>query len=171
MTKGEERGRIMVDHGRYATMRRPAMYAITNAVVIMQTEAERAYGLRPADLQIYMLIGVAGVQRVIRTRPIPEIYAGDAPLPLSILSGISRRQLAALTGLSRDAVNRATKRLIGRGLVVEASRGKLAHAPGTLELTKSIHHPDAVLAPFVAMFEELLRLGVLRLADPDHPTA
>lgn len=157
----------MGDSGREASFRinragleaqaRPTVFAIINAIATSLTAMERAYGMRPAELQVFLLIGLAGVQRVLRERPLPDGIAGMEPVPLERLSGISRRQLAELTGLSREAIRRTTLRLVERGLVVEKERGALVHTPGSFQKLNDQLPLEDLLQPFVTMMNQLER--------------
>lgn len=155
--------RLLLDLGRYSEVRRPALYALTNSIVSMLSDMGRAWEMKPAELQVFMIIGVAGLQRFVRMTPLPVEHSGDAPLPTQFRSGISRRQIAELTGLSRESVRRTVIRLMERGLVIEPTRGLLVHAPGTMLKAIEVFSPDDMLRPFVSMFEQLIRMGVVKV--------
>jgi DNA-binding MarR family transcriptional regulator len=158
--------RLVLDPERYAELRRPALYALTNSIISMLSDMGRAWDMKPAELQVFMIIGAAGLQRFVRLRPLPLEHTGDDPLPTTFLSGISRRQIAELTGLSRESVRRTVLRLLERGLVVEPSRGLLAHTPGMLQKGSTVFHPEEMVRPYVSMVEQLIRMGVVRIQHP-----
>ncbi len=110
-----------------------------------------------------MIIGAAGLQRFVRLRPLPLEHSGDAPLPDTFGSGISRRQIAELTGLSREAIRRTVLRLMERGLVVEVARGQLVHPRGMMLKGSAIFSPEEMVRPFVAMVEQLIQMGVVEV--------
>ncbi len=161
--------RSTINHERLAALARPSVFAVFNAVTITLCRMQHAYGMKPAELQIFLLIGLAGVQRVLRDRPIPADIAGVQPVPIERLSGVSRRQLAELTGLSREAIRRTILKLMERGLVVEASRGALAQSPGCFQKMSGIIPVHELLTPFLDMLAELDRLGVVDLGERRRP--
>lgn len=161
--------RLHIDLDRLADNARPTVFAVINAIATSMTSMERAYGMRPAELQVYLLIGLAGVQRALRQRPLPRELAGMAPVPYEMLSGISRRQLAELTGLSREAVRRAVLRMMERGLVIEKSRGALVHTPGSFKKLNALLPLEDLVQPFVSMINELERLDAVRLTGSGQP--
>lgn len=155
--------RLALDTKRYAELRRPALYVLTNAIISMLSDMGRAWDMKPAELQVFMIIGAAGLQRFVRLRPLPLEHSSDDPLPATFLSGISRRQIAELTGLSRESVRRTVLRLMERGLVVEPTRGLLAHRPGMLQAGSAVFHPEEMVRRYVSMVEQLIRMGVVRV--------
>lgn len=155
--------RLVLDPERYAELRRPALYALTNGIISMLSDMGRAWDMKPAELQVFMIIGAAGLQRFVRLRPLPLEHSGDDPLPIQFRSGISRRQIAELTGLSRESIRRTVLRLIERGLVIEPSRGLLVHPPGMLQKGGAVFHPEEMVRTYVSMVEQLIRMGVVRI--------
>ena len=162
--------RFEVDDGLLKKNARSSAFAVINAISVSLTSMERAYGMRPAELQIFFLIGLAGVQRVMRERPLSADLAGMTPIPIANLSGISRRQLAELTGLSREAVNRTVVKLMDRGLVMEQARGQLSHMHGSLIVLNELYPLAELVKPFVALTNELTRLGAVDVKEvcPDR---
>jgi hypothetical protein len=157
--------RLLLDAERFSELRRPTLYALTNTIVSMLSNMGRAWGLRPAELQIFLIIGTASLQRFVRLKPPPLEHSGDTPLPTPFRSGISRRQIAELTGLSRESIRRTVLRLMERGLVVEPARGLLVHPQGMMQWGSGIFSPEEMLQPYIAMFDQLIRVGVVRVRD------
>lgn len=163
-TGGTER--LLLDAERFSELRRPALYALTNTIVSMLSDMGRAWEMKPAELQVFMIIGVSGLQRFVRIKPLPLEHSGDAPLPTELRSGISRRQIAELTGLSREGVRRTVIRLMERGLIIEPTRGLLVHPPGMLQNGSRIFSTEAMLRPYVSLVEQLIRMGVVKVQRP-----
>jgi biotin operon repressor len=155
--------RLRIDQDCLHANRRLAVYAIVNATIALNSEMGRAWDMRPAELQIFMMIGLASIQRYVRMTPIPEAYRDIEPLPDAFKSGISRRQLAELTGLSREGVRRAVLKLMARGVVIESQRGQLVHAEGLMKAGNARYSVEQMLQPFLAMTEQLLRLGIIHI--------
>jgi hypothetical protein len=154
---------LLIDDANFAKLRRPALYALVNTIVSMFSEMGRAWNLKPAELQVFMIIGVAGLQRFVRMRPLPLEHSGDAPLPADLRSGISRRQIAELTGLSRESVRRTVLKLMERQLVVEPVKGLLVHPPGMMRKGSAIFSPDEMLRPYISMVDQLVRMGIVKV--------
>lgn len=148
---------------------RLAVFSVVNAVATSLSDMERAHGMKPAEMQIYMLIGLALVQRALRKRPMDANAKGMEPLTADDLSGISRRKLADLTGLSREAIRRAVLRLMERSLVMEKERGALVHVPGSLQQLDEDLPVERFLQPYITMMNELDRAGVIKVARKPMP--
>ncbi len=80
---------------------------------------------------------------------------------------ISRRRIADATGIARATVSRSLRRLIDRGMVVERGRGKLQVPVGIVLQGDFAIDPTTLYAPIACLFEQFLRLGVVRVALPD----
>jgi hypothetical protein len=52
-----------------------------------------------------------------------------------------------------------------RGLVVEPARGLLVHPPGMMQRGSEIFSPDEMLRPYIAMVEQLIRMGVVLVRE------
>lgn len=156
---------LQVNQERLEAQTRVVVYTLVNTLAMTFSNMGRAYGLKPSEVQILLLIGLAGVQRLMRQRPVPADVAGIEAVPAEQLSGISRRKLAELTGLSREAVRRIADRLMEKGLVLERGRGMLAQTPGVLAHLSKLYSYREMLAPFLTMFEQLERLGVVERVD------
>lgn len=163
MANCKESFEFALDPGGASQNARLAVFSVVNAVATSLSDMERAHGMKPAEIQIYMLIGLASVQRTLRQRPLDAKAKGKEPLIADERSGISRRQLALLTGLSREAIRRAVLRLMERSLVTERKRGALVHILGSLQRLDKDLPLDQFLQPYIAMMNELDRAGVLTI--------
>ena len=163
MEDSGQQGSIRINHAKLPDNARPAVFAVVNAIATSLTDMERAYRMRPAELQLFLLIGLAGAQRALRERPLSAELASMAPMPMDKISGISRRQLAELTGLSREAVRRAVLRLMERGEVMEKERGLLSHTPASFQRLNALLPMADFLRPFVTMMNELEQLNAIKV--------
>lgn len=155
-------GGIIFDRARFAEQRRMALYAYFNGALVFLAEMQRRFALKPGEAQICLLVHTASIQRVVRDPHIPDHLRGNAPVPVELANGISRRQIARVTGLSREAVRRCVAMLLARELVIEKSPGRLIAPPGFLLRVEDTYPTEAMLAPILAVFETFVRLGVVR---------
>lgn len=156
---------VTFDRERFAEVRRLAVYSVLNGGLVFFGEMQRRFALRPADAQICLIIHTGSIQKVVRNPNVSEEHMAGIPLTLDELSGISRRQIATLTGLSRQAVGSSVAMLLERGLIVEKSAGKLVAPPGFLNDVEGMFPTGEMVAPLVSVFETFARLGIIRVRE------
>lgn len=147
---------------------RVAMFSLAN-LFLATNRAFQSTGIvrNPTELQIYLTVAVANIQKLVRERQIPEEFAGTAILPREWVIPISRNAIAAATGLPRETVRRHVESIIARGLLVEDERGGVTLPEGLvpkLELEPII---EPIMTEFTRTAEHLIRLGVVERAYHD----
>ncbi len=122
--------------------------------------------INPTELQIYLTVAVANVQKLMRERQIPEQFSGTDILPREWVVPISRNAIASATGLPRETVRRQVEKMIERGLLVEDPRGGVTPPIGMVEKLGIAPILEPIMIEFTKTAEMLIRLGVIdRLED------
>jgi hypothetical protein len=137
----------------------------------MQLKQMKLYDLKPVDALIFNIVALASVQRSFRgVRNINESSRDFVPSEESNGS-ISRRRIAESTRISRTSVARSLDRLFEKQLVTERSRGRLQVPVGIILRGRFAIGVEELYGPIVTLFEQLLRLGVLRIAEAGTPAS
>ena len=140
---------------------RIAAFAIITSLLRKQRLLTDHYGMRPTKMTVYLTIVLASAQRYVRRPTLGEEYRGVKPLPRTEVGAISRRALAAATGLPRETVRRIVAELIADGDVTEVGRSGVTSRVGELVAPGSQQALAALAAKSAHLFEELARLGVI----------
>lgn len=159
---------LAVDARGFAASERAAAYEITNTILTMNLRLQTALAMRPEELQVFLVIVLATVQRYTRSPEPDPAFLTNIPLPASLAGFTSRRRIADVLGIPLETVRRHVIRLIERGLVVERARGKLCTPGGTLAQLGEVDVPAAIASDLVALSNVLLRQGAFTLAPPDR---
>jgi CRP-like cAMP-binding protein len=101
-------------------------YLTLNAIV------SETFKMPPAKLPLYLTIMITAVQRLMRGNEVPDDLRDSTPLPDAYVGSVSRRALAAATGLSRETVCRMVLEMPDEGLLSQGPRGELAAKAGIL---------------------------------------
>lgn len=117
--------------------------------------------LSPIELQIYVTICVANVQKLMRQRAIPDEFRSTTVLPREWVVPISRNAIASATGLPRETVRRHVEKMIARGFLVEDERGGVTPPAGVIDEFDLAPILEPMLTEFAKTTEQLLRLGVI----------
>lgn len=133
----------------------------------MQLKQMKLYGLKPADLLVFNLVALASVQRSARSVQVGDQFSDDFNPSNEGNGAISRRRIAECTGLARTSVSRSLSRLMQRGLVMESGRGRLQVPVGIIMRGEYEIDANDLYGPIVGLFQQLLRLGVVRFAERD----
>jgi hypothetical protein len=118
-------------------------------------EAVRLY---EADLEafvIYMAVACSSVAGAMRD---PELAFGahNGPPPESAFRPVSRRAIAASTGLPRETVRRKIALMIERGYLVEEASG-VRTRPGVLQERRNSEFADRLIREIQRSAAELIR--------------
>lgn len=156
---------VELDEERHAEVWRRAAYALGNCLLANQLMQMKLYDLKPVDLLVFNLVAVASVQRSARS--IWQVDASSCDFnPSDDGNGaISRRRIAECSGLARTSVSRSLSRLMTRGMVIEYGRGRLQVPVGIIMNGNYEIDPNDLYGPVVGLFEQLLRLGVVRFNE------
>lgn len=119
--------------------------------------------LGPVELQIYLTVAVANVQKLMRERVVPLELSATQVLPREWVVPISRNAIASATGLPRETVRRHVEKLIERGLLIEDPRGGVTPPPGMIDRLGLVGTLEPMLTEFARTAEQLVRLGVLEV--------
>jgi hypothetical protein len=109
-------------------------------------------------LAIYLAVLSAGVAAASRDAEAMRLYSGAAPLPDQYHRPISRRAIAASTGLSRETTRRKIARLIADGHLVEDDNGVRGRSNILLE-RDNLTFAKGLLAEFERTTERLARIA------------
>lgn len=156
---------VELDKGRLAEVWRRAAYALGNCLLANQLMQMKLYDLKPVDLLVFNLVAVASVQRSARSiRQVDDSSQDFSPSDEGN-GAISRRRIAECSGLARTSVSRSLSRLIERGMVIERGRGRLQVPVGIIMRGNYEIDPNDLYGPVAGLFEQLLRLGVMRFTE------
>lgn len=153
--------RMQVVHEEITANFRASGYAITNCFVNQQRIWMETLKMDPATLLIYMVIALAGVQKLTRQLNIPEHMKGFEPLPPELVGTISRRAVAAASGMPRETVRRIIVELLESGRLVKSGRNAVRLPSDNARTEGFMGVPSLLMVETMRMIDELQRLGVL----------
>lgn len=107
-------------------------------------------------LVIYLTVVSAGGGRALRDPGAARLYGGPRPMPDGYFRPISRRAVAAATGLPRETVRRKIAWLLDQGWIVAEGRGVRATSD-TLSQGENLAFARALVATFEATVDRLRR--------------
>ena len=143
---------------------RVVSFALTNLFLTThQAYNSGPIQLGPVELQIYLTIAVANVQKLMRERVVPLELSATQILPREWVVPISRNAIASATGLPRETVRRHVEKLIERGLLIEDPRGGVTPPPGMIDKFDLVGTLEPMLTEFARAASQLIRLGVLEV--------
>lgn len=156
---------LIVNRTQFAAEARPTAYAAANGFLALHAIVSATFAMPPAKLLLYVTIMMAAVQRVMRGNELPEDLRDTTPLPDEHVRYISRRALAAATGMSRETVRRMVIELLAEGLLTEGPRGGLAARAGLLAQPHVTKGLAALVTEYCAIANRMMKLGVLEASD------
>ena len=115
---------VVNDTGKFDSELRTLSYAMINSFVAQHAIISEALAMRPAKMIVYLTIIASTVQKVMRAPTPSDEFRMGAKIAPERFGHISRRAIAAATGLPNENVRRIVIELIDEGLVtVGPSRG------------------------------------------------
>jgi hypothetical protein len=156
---------ITLNRARLTAQARPAAYIAANGYLTLNSIVSETFKMPPAKQLLYMTIMMAAVQRLMRGNELPDDLRDATALPDAYVGYVSRRALAAATGLSRETVRRMVLEMLDEGLLSQGPRGGLAAKSGVLAQAHVQTGLAALVAGFGAITTSLLNLGVLEVRD------
>jgi len=127
-TNSETRKRLSLDSEGFAEKERLVSYEMGNALLMLNLELQRNFGLRAEEYQVFMLIILSTVQRFVRNPGSEVTLLGRAAMPPEVSGSISRRRIAETLDIPFETVRRTVASLLARDLIVEHRRGVRVHA-------------------------------------------
>jgi hypothetical protein len=158
---------LSADHAAFPAAARPASYALVSGFLAQHAILSEALEMRPAKLLVYLTICIAAVQRVIRDPALPEDWRGTERMPRAVIGYISRRGIAAATGLPRENVRRIVDELLAEDRLLTGPRGAVANKGGLLESRRLLDALQQLLGEQARTSQQLADAGVLKVAEPD----
>lgn len=154
--------RVITNSEKLASNWRITMFGLVNLFLATHRAfASAGIAMSPSELQIFLTVGVANIQKLMRERQIPPGFAATEVLPREWVVPISRNAIASATGLPRETVRRQVERLIERGLLIEDPRGGVTQPIGYIDQYKLVPMLEPMMAEFTKTAEHLIRLGVI----------
>jgi hypothetical protein len=117
--------------------------------------------MRPAKLLVFLVINIASVQRVMRDPAFPDGWRGTTQLPPDVIGYVSRRAIAAATGLPRENVRRIVAELIAEDRLWIGPRGTVANRAGILESQPVIDALQAMLVEHARITQMMIDAGAV----------
>jgi hypothetical protein len=158
---------LSADHAAFPAAARPASYALVNGFLAQHAILSDALGMRPNKLLVYLVICTAAVQRVLRDPALPQTWRGTARMPRTVIGYISRRGIAAATGLPRENVRRIVEELLAEDRLLTGPRGAVANKGGLLESERLLAGLQQMLAEHARTSQQLADAGVLKIDEPE----
>jgi hypothetical protein len=153
---------------QFEAAERPIAYAMLNAILAIQTDLQRAIGLRPEACLVFLVIAAATVQRFMRTPVQEQPLLTRKALPAEYRGHISRRRIAETLDLPVETVRRHVSHLMQRQLVVETGNGRLSTPGGTLARFSETGTTLSIARQFLATVRAMERYGAVS-RGPDAP--
>lgn len=154
--------RVVTDAAKLRENWRICLFAISNLFLSTQRILQSATrDMNAIELQIYITVAIANVQKLMRERALPDDLNEVAVLPREWVVPISRNAIASATGLPRETVRRHVGRMIAAGLLVEDPRGGVTTTPNNISLGRFALLLEPMMAEFTRAAEMLIRHGIL----------
>jgi cytochrome P450 len=157
------RERIKIDDEAFKSTERQTAFDLGNALLASHLRLQQHFGLRAEVMQVFLLIILATVQKLLRRLSSVPGLSGTAPVPAEFRGGISRRQIATILGIPLETVRRHVDLLATRGLVEERHRGCVSTRGGTLQSLSDAGIPRAMTSQFVSMVNSMTQTGAVRV--------
>lgn len=153
---------LHLDKAQFANVERLVAYEVGNALLLLNFELQRAFGLRAQEHQIFMVIVFATVQRYMRSGAVDERFLGNMPLPSDHRGSISRRRICDALDIPLETVRRTVARLLALGMIEEKARGQLSTKGGTLQGLSEHGISERVCAHFLRVTNYMLEVGAAK---------
>jgi predicted DNA-binding transcriptional regulator len=124
--------RLKIDKDGYAANERLVANDVGNALLASFLQLQQHFDLRAEAFQVFLVILLATVQKVLRDPGMDPATKDATPLLPDQRGGISRRQIAEVLGIPFETVRRHVAELLRRGMIEERARGQLSTRGGTL---------------------------------------
>lgn len=155
------RERLKIDEIGFRENERLIAYDLGNAVLASNLRLQQHFGLRAESLQVFLLIVLATVQKLLRRVDQTPDLLDNSPVPAEYRGGISRRQIAEVLGIPFETVRRHVDQLAKKGLVEERRRGSLSTCGGTLRSLSEAGIPLALGQQSVQLVNMLMKKQVV----------
>jgi hypothetical protein len=153
---------LVLQPDQLVAMARPAAYRMTNSFLRQHDVYTRHLGMRPHKLLVYLVIVVATVQRLMRGG-LPPHWLGTTRMERSVIGFISRRGIAAATGLPRENVRRLVEELDAEQRLTFGPRNSVANKGGLMERPETLPILTEMVQEIAASAQLLIRLGILTI--------
>lgn len=140
---------------------RRVAYAIVNCHINQQRRWMQSLSMDPATLMVYSIVALASVQKLTRQADIPENQRGIEPLPQDLVGTISRRAVAAASGIPREQVRRIINELLASGRLIKSGPNAVRVQYDNIRTEGLLDVVVELLPDIVRMIDELRRSGVL----------
>jgi hypothetical protein len=147
---------VVNDTGNFDSELRTLSYAMINSFVAQHAIISDALAMRPAKMIVYLTIIASTVQKVMRAPTPSDEFRMGAKIAPERFGHISRRAIAAATGLPNENVRRIVIELIDEGLVTVGPSGGVRNTGGNFQNPR-------ILAALHLLFAEHLRTSQIFL--------
>ncbi len=140
---------------------RTLAYAMINSFLAQHAIMTEAVAMRPAKLLVYLVIVASTVQRVMRGPDLSRDVRSGAHIPSSRVGHVSRRAIAAATGLPNENVRRIVNELIDEGLVIAVLSRGVRSTEGVLQNPRVRAALHDLFVENVRTYQTFLKAGVI----------
>jgi len=124
---------VVSETGNFDAELRTLSYAMINSFVAQHAIISEALAMRPAKMIVYLTIIASTVQKVMRAPTPSDEFRMGAKISPERFGLISRRAIAAATGLPNENVRRIVNELIAEGLVTVGTSGGVRNTGGNFQ--------------------------------------
>lgn len=154
--------RLKLDKDGFAANERLAANDLGNTLLASLLRLQQHFDLRAEAFQVFFVIVLATVQKVLRNPDMDAAARGTAPLLPEQRGGISRRRIAEVLGIPLETVRRHTSQLLQDGMIEERGRGHLSTRGGTLASLSQAGIPFDIAQDFLAVVNAMAKRGAIR---------
>jgi len=155
--------RLSLDHQALRENRRSTAYHVIHGYLEIDRVVRELFPVDPSKRLILLTVMAANVQRLVQDPSIPAPDKSSRRMQPDQIMAISRRTIAAATGLPRETVRRQVAEMLEDELLLAREDGLLINL--LLSEPHAVAGTTAAAEAMVAMAQQLMHLGVLRLGN------
>lgn len=154
--------RLKLDKDSFSANERLVANDLGNTLLGSMLRLQQHFGLRAEAFQVFFVIVLATVQKVLRTPDMDAAARSNTPLLPKQRGGISRRRIAQVLRIPLETVRRHVSQLLQDGMIEERGRGHLSTLGGTLASLSQAGIPYDIAQDFIAVVNAMAKRGTVR---------
>lgn len=151
--------RLCLDEQALWENRRATAYHVIHCHLEIDRIARELFPVDPSKRLILLTVMAASVQRLVLDHRVPQAQRSSGRMAPEQIMPISRRGIAAATGLPRETVRRHVKEMLDQGFLLPQRDGVIINLLASDD--RAINGTIAIAEAAAAMAQQLFRLGVL----------